>query len=248
MKHLIIILSFFHCLLAQQNYDEKVNIAQKEFELKNYDKSAQLYSSAFNTLNLTPAPINLNNDRYNAACAWALANNKDESFKLLQILTEEHILTNIEWLIADKNLSSLHFDKRWKKLLKNVKLAYENIKPVSKAELKKIYADYKKAQDKVFGKGATHADVDKLYSFYTADFEYHHPTYGSTYTRKKLYSNTVKFAKEGRFDKIKKRTTLNIIYGQNGIAIEQQYEGDDKTTMTLFKFRKGKIYYVHEFW
>jgi hypothetical protein len=119
---------------------------------------------------------------------------------------------------------------------------------LSKVALITIFEKYQKAQDNVFKSGSIVADVDTLYAFYTDDFEYNHPKYGGIYTRAHLYNNTVKFLKAGRYNGGKKRNTLNRIVGLDAIVIEQQYEGKSETTMTLFKFRKDKIYYIEEYW
>ena len=119
---------------------------------------------------------------------------------------------------------------------------------LSKEELIFVFEKYQKAQDNTFRAGSLISDIDELYSFYTDDFEYNHPKYGGIYTREHLYNNTVKFLKEGRYANSKKRLTLNRIVGLDAIVIEQQYEGRSETTMTLFKFRKDKIYYIEEYW
>lgn len=119
---------------------------------------------------------------------------------------------------------------------------------LSKDQLVTIFEKYQEAQERVFKSGSSVSDADSLFAFYTNDFEYNHPKYGGIYTREHLYNNTVKFLKAGRYNESKKRNTLNRIVGLDAIVIEQQYEGKSETTMTLFKFRKHKIFYIEEYW
>ena len=232
-----------------QSYSELINKAWKSYEEKKYIESGDFYLKAFQTMSSENGMSQKNiGDRFNAACTLALANNSDQSFHQLMIIAKSGKYTNLDHIKGDSDLKSLHSNSRWKTVINLVEANFERIKPVSIDELKLIYVNLKKAQDNVFRKGSSISDIDKLYSFYTSDFEYNHPKYGGIYTRKHLYDNTVASLKRGRYNNSKKRTTVNIIYGENAICIEQQYEGDDKTTMTLFKFRKNKIYYTHEFW
>ncbi len=124
----------------------------------------------------------------------------------------------------------------------------ETITSLSKEKLIAVFEQYQQAYSAVFKTGSTVADVDVLYSFYTDDFEYNHPKYGGIYTRKHLYDNTVKFLKAGQYNGGKKRNTLKRIVGLDAIVVEQQSEEKTETTMTLFKFRGSKIYYMEEYW
>ena len=120
--------------------------------------------------------------------------------------------------------------------------------PLSKEELIVIFEEYQMASSSVFKAGSKVADVDALYSFYTADFEYNHPKYGGIYSRELLYNNTVKYLSKGGYDTMKPKITLKRIVGLEAIVVEQHYEGKTETTMTLFKFRKNKICYIEEYW
>lgn len=119
---------------------------------------------------------------------------------------------------------------------------------LSKSELGEIMEDYLALYNKVFGKGSTVEGVDSLYSFYTADFEYNHPKYGGVYSRDLLYNNTIKYLKKGSYENSSRRNLLNMIIGLDAVVIEQQYEDKEEATMTLFKFRNNKMYYIEEFW
>lgn len=120
--------------------------------------------------------------------------------------------------------------------------------PLSKAELEVIFERYTAAQKRVFRKGSTVEDANALFNFYTADFEYNHPKYGGIYSRELLYNNTVKYLSSGGYDDNRERKVLKTIFGLDAVVVEQQYEGDDKSTMTLIKFRGDKIHYIEEYW
>jgi len=186
--------------------------------------------------------------RYNAACAWALSENPDAAFMHLYKLVKEGKYTQYNQLTNDTDFKLLYKDPRWEEVKRIINENYEEVKPLSKDALIAIFEEYQKAYDKVFSSGSTVVDVDKLYSFYTSDFEYNHPKYGGIYSRELLYNNTLKFLKKGNYNNSRKRITIKRIVGLDGIAVEQHYKGEAKTTMTLFKFRKDKIYFVEEYW
>ncbi|MEO7924314.1 MAG: hypothetical protein ABIR30_11610 [Chitinophagaceae bacterium] len=66
---------------------------------------------------------NTTNDRYDAACAFALANEKDSAlFNLDKIVnTDYNVYINYTQISNDNSLISLHGDKRWQSLLDAVK-------------------------------------------------------------------------------------------------------------------------------
>lgn len=124
----------------------------------------------------------------------------------------------------------------------------EEEETVSKEVLKDIFEKYTAAQNMVFRKGSTVENANALFDFYTADFEYNHPKYGGIYSRELLYNNTVRYLSKGGYDDNRERKVLKTIFGLNAVVVEQQYVGDDKTTMTLIKFRGNKIHYIEEYW
>lgn len=119
---------------------------------------------------------------------------------------------------------------------------------LSKDQLIAIFGKYQKAQENVFRSGSAVSDVDDLYSFYTDDFEYNHPKYGGIYSRELLYNNTVKYLKKGAYNNTPKSSVVKMIVGLNAIVVEEKTENESETTMTLFKFRNDKIYYIEEYW
>lgn len=124
----------------------------------------------------------------------------------------------------------------------------KNEKSLSKEQLIEIFKAYEEASKKVFRKGATIKDVDKLYSFYTKDYKYNHPKYGGVYSREQLYKNTIKYLKKGSYDNFPKSTKVNMIVGLDMIVTEKKEEGNDEMLVTLYKFKGDKIYYIEEYW
>lgn len=114
------LLVLFSTSFAQnkQKYSEHVDTASALYHSKEYKKSAAKYLEAFELLEGKAYP----NDRYNAACSYALAQDTENSFYHLFRLAESttrysdyHHITN------DTDLNSLHKDKRWNKLIALVK-------------------------------------------------------------------------------------------------------------------------------
>jgi len=247
------IVGFLICHLGFGQKTELYSLLIKEasslYQSKSYQESGEKYNEAFTILgNQEVLPENIIADMYNAACSWALSENYNATFIHLYKIAKVGKYTNYNHLISDTDLKSLYKDPRWEEVKRIVNENYEEVKPLSKDALIVVFKEYQKAYDKVFSSGSTIADIDKLYSFYTSDFEYNHPKYGGIYSRELLYNNTLKFLKKGNYNNGPKRITIKRIVGLEGIAVEQRHEGETKTTMTLFKFRKDKIYFVEEYW
>lgn len=121
MKNTFFISSLFFILgfniSIAQSYDTYVQEAEKLYEQKDYKKSAEAYSKAFSTNNWLAYPT----DRYNAACSWALAGQKDSSFFNLFRLANKANYSNLNHLTTDTDLVTLHSDSRWKELYEIVK-------------------------------------------------------------------------------------------------------------------------------
>jgi hypothetical protein len=90
-------------------YDNLTRLADSLYKSKDYFKSAQFYSEAFKSRGWKGAV----NDRYNAACSWALANFPDSAFANLQCIAVKGKYKNYDHVMADTDLASLHTDKRW---------------------------------------------------------------------------------------------------------------------------------------
>jgi len=109
-----------------ENYIRQSSKAFSLYNEKNYVQSAKSYDTLFNDNNGRGLRI----DKYNAACVWSLAGNKDQAFYYLNqsLLTNEWVnLSNID---SDSDLSSLHSDMRWQLL--NDKIRMNNKVPEQK--------------------------------------------------------------------------------------------------------------------
>ena len=99
-----------------QKYPDLVRSADSLYNAKDYKNSALTYSDAFKT-NGWKATVN---ERYNAACSWALANYPDSAFYNLNYITTFMNYTNSGHIRSDPDLISLHNDNRWNSLLEAV--------------------------------------------------------------------------------------------------------------------------------
>lgn len=109
------------------------------YEAKAYKNSAVTYSAAFKANGWK----GLIEDRYNAACSWALAKEPDSAFYHLQKISAYYI--NYDHIREDKDLVSLHTDQRWIPLTESIeknkeKLAANYNQPLVK-RLDSIYKD-----------------------------------------------------------------------------------------------------------
>ncbi len=98
-------------------YSKKVTEAKALSKQKKYKAAAKTYSAAFAFLG-GKAELN---ERYNAACVWALAKNNDSAFFHLFRLAEVGKWDSYNHLIKDTDLNNLHKDKRWEQLCNKVK-------------------------------------------------------------------------------------------------------------------------------
>lgn len=109
----------FNFTHAQDN--EKYNALIKEawslYERKDFLESAEMYSEAFVAL----GGKGMVNDRYNAACSWALANEPDSAFIQLFKIAQNGNYTNLRHMTTDVDLNSLHPDERWNQVIDIVK-------------------------------------------------------------------------------------------------------------------------------
>ncbi|HZH70497.1 MAG TPA: DUF6624 domain-containing protein [Flavobacteriaceae bacterium] len=102
----------------QEKYSEFVKEAWSLYESKDYKQSAKKYKAAFDELDGKAYP----NDRYNAACSYALANDIENSFYHLFYLAENSKIKykNLSHISTDTDLDTLHSDDRWSELIKIV--------------------------------------------------------------------------------------------------------------------------------
>ncbi len=117
-------ISFGQSETNQQNYASFVKEASNLYDSKDFQQSAEKYKAAFDQIEGKAYP----NDRYNAACSYALAGDVENSFyHLLRLANSVTKYSNYSHLTTDGDLDILHKDKRWKELLAVVKANKEDI-------------------------------------------------------------------------------------------------------------------------
>jgi len=107
-------------LFGQKNnpkYDALIRKADSLYQVADYRKSAHAFSDAFNV----PGANITMNQRYNAACSYALANNADSAFVNLNYIATCMNYSRYSHIMSDPDLKSLYPDSRWKPLLESVK-------------------------------------------------------------------------------------------------------------------------------
>lgn len=111
-------------VFAQQNseYQHLIKEAEQYYHAKAYQLSAQTYKRAFDVFDGKAFP----NDRYNAACSYALDMQIDTSFYHLFRLANGSKYNNYNHLIIDIDLVHLHTDARWDSLTNLVKANKED--------------------------------------------------------------------------------------------------------------------------
>ncbi len=122
-----------------------------------------------------------------------------------------------------------------------------------KDSLNAIIKTYYDLNVKVFQSDSKPVDVESIFELFTDDFTYVHPKYGGVYTREILLKGYLRNQKKGRYDgNVTDIKIVNKIVGLNGVVVARKYitkkEGEEKTKMTLFEFKNGKISRIFEYW
>ncbi|NJB71709.1 ketosteroid isomerase-like protein [Saonia flava] len=125
-----------------------------------------------------------------------------------------------------------------------------------KDSLNSVINKYYELNLKVFQANSKAEDINAIFDLFTDDFTYVHPKYGGTYTREDLYNGYLQNQKNGGYDgSIIDFKIINKIVGLNAVVVEkifvnknEEENQEDKSEMTLFEFRNGKIFRVFEYW
>jgi hypothetical protein len=154
MRHVLLFIALISSAqtFAQSRYFKLVKEADSLYNAKQFQASALAYSEAFRS-NGWKATIN---DRYNAACSWALANRPDSSFFHLNRIATKANFSNYQHITSDPDLHSLHQDPRWTSLLeiirRNKEKAEANLNRPLAAKLDSIYTEdqkYRQQMDEI---------------------------------------------------------------------------------------------------
>jgi hypothetical protein len=100
----------------QAKYDALIAKAFSLYEKKEYKASGEAYTEAFNGSGLKGT----SDDRYNAACSWALAGVPDSAIFQLKHIAGSMDYANLKHITTDPDLTSLHADKRWEEVIGSV--------------------------------------------------------------------------------------------------------------------------------
>jgi len=164
---LIIAIITTHFAFGQNaEYDAFIKKADSLYDIKDYKNSALAYSEAFKALGWKGYP----NDRYNAACSWALANFPDSAFFQLDRIATKSNYTNYGHISTDPDLNSLHYDSRWTALLnlikQNKEKAEANLDKPLVAQLDSIYTEDQQYRQQI-------DDIEKKFGWDSKEMKAH---------------------------------------------------------------------------
>lgn len=119
MKVLITAFLFLLCSYTfAQTYKSIVAEADAFYNNKEYQKSVEKFKEAFKLEQKSPG------DYYNAGCSAALIGDKKLAFKWLNLALENG-WSNVKHLKTDTDLTSLHTDKKWNKLVSKMQVVVD---------------------------------------------------------------------------------------------------------------------------
>jgi len=147
-----------------KEYYVHIRSADSLYKIKKYKESAFMYSKAFQTNGWK----GLVDDRYKAACSWALADYPDSAFFNLDRIISKGLYTNYQDLQRDKDFEKLYVFEKWASLVKMAKENSDKIearinKPVKKILDSIYYEDQNyrfqiKEIDKIYGRDSKQMD------------------------------------------------------------------------------------------
>ena len=169
-KILILLITFSATMALGQtipkSYFELVKQADSLYNAGSFLNSANKYSDAFKATGWKGT----SNDRYNAACSWALAAVSDSAFFQLDRIATKMNYTNYGHISIDADLNSLHNDNRWISLLEIIKLNQEkadaNLNKPLVAILDSIYYEDQKYRQQIDG-------IEKKYGWESKEMQDH---------------------------------------------------------------------------
>jgi len=161
---LLLLSHFAYSQHPPKAYFHLVSIADSLMRAKNFKEASATYGAAFAAFK----GKGFVNDRYKAACAYARIGNIDSAYYNLFRIANKGGWNEYEFLISDSDLTALHSDVRWNKLVnvvrKNKAAAEAHLNKPLAAELEKIFDDDQKyrllvdSAEKVSGKDSPQLD------------------------------------------------------------------------------------------
>jgi hypothetical protein len=143
----LITVSFSFQPFAQTNSGDYKTLAGEALSLyysKNYKESGMKYNEAFRR-NGDKALVD---DRYNAACSWALAGFADSAFVQLDRIAGKAKYDDYDHITSDADLNSLHADRRWLPLMDKVSANKEEAeRNLNKPLVHQLDSLYRRDQD-----------------------------------------------------------------------------------------------------
>lgn len=98
-------------------YKTLIQKAEEQLAAKDYSAAGRSYSAAFRSFGWK----GYQDDRYNAARAWAMANEPDSAFFNLYRIVEKLNFDNLDKVTAETDFQPLHKDSRWADLCAKIK-------------------------------------------------------------------------------------------------------------------------------
>lgn len=148
------------------NYPDLIKQAWGFYEKGQFVQSGEKYEEAFRLL----GGKGFINDRYNAACTWALAGEKEYAFDNLYRIVKTGFYTDLNHISTDSDLNSIHSDSRWNEILSIVKEKKEeaeaNLDKKLVAILDTIYEEDQKYRRQI-------AEIREKYGQQSAQMEAH---------------------------------------------------------------------------
>jgi len=117
---IFLLIMSFTSLFSQdipKEYLDFVKNAEFMYKTKKFCESSEEYSKAFAFLK-----AGYPNDRYNAACSFALCGKKDSALSNLKKIVFRGKFSNVYRLLTEKDFSSLQNEEKWSEIISQAKL------------------------------------------------------------------------------------------------------------------------------
>lgn len=128
---LALLLCFTATFLSAQTYADFIAEGDRFYDQEKYVESLVSYERAFALKDAKPEA----GDFYNAACAAALASEKDKAFQFLSRSIDEG-WTSMRWMMTDGDLVSLREEPQWNETIERMKKIRAEIEKTWNRELR----------------------------------------------------------------------------------------------------------------